>query len=521
MPNGQHRLHSVILLALIALFVAAAPVNASLSSGSHRGQVYEPLGRSTSADTLKPGQKLAPGHSRISSNHLFVLAMQTDGNLVLYRRGYPLWASGTNGHAGAYAVMQTDGNLVVYPAGGGKALWSAGTVGHAGAYAVVQSDGNLVIYSSGGKPLWATGLPETAVLYPGDSLHAGQSITSLNGEFILRMQGDGNLVLYRSTNASHYPLWGSGTDGHPGAWATMQSDGNLVIYPGGGGSALWSSGTVGNHNAIFAIQDDANLVIYTYGFGKALWASNSNTQNSTLHGGDKLTPGQEIVSQNLQYVVVMQGDGNLVIYSHGVALWGSHTDGNPGAWAIMQTDGNLVIYTQSGSAALWSSGTAGHAGAFVGIQPDGNFVIYPASGPPALWATGTGQVSPPQGSDAPTSAQIEAAIAFQQANWARYYPDLCQTLVGDAYPGTHGYDSAILNWQAQVRLGRAHPGDPNAPRGALVFGFGGGNFDPTYGHVGISLGDGTYVSNLQQAPAKFDVRGYLGWAWINSTPGHG
>lgn len=58
----------------------------------------------------------------------YALAMQVDGNLVLYTpfETY-LWASFTGGHAGAYAALQDDGNFVVYDASG-KALWNAGTV---------------------------------------------------------------------------------------------------------------------------------------------------------------------------------------------------------------------------------------------------------------------------------------------------------------------------------------------------------------------------------------------------------
>jgi hypothetical protein len=59
--------------------------------------------------------------------------MQTDGNLVMYRRrdGAAIWSSCTSGHPGAYAEMQTDGNFVVYKSTGGPgkggAPWAIGT----------------------------------------------------------------------------------------------------------------------------------------------------------------------------------------------------------------------------------------------------------------------------------------------------------------------------------------------------------------------------------------------------------
>ncbi len=53
---------------------------------------------------------------------------QTDGNFVLYdTKNHALWNSVTEGHAGAFLAVQADGNLVVYA--GSKALWSSGTNG--------------------------------------------------------------------------------------------------------------------------------------------------------------------------------------------------------------------------------------------------------------------------------------------------------------------------------------------------------------------------------------------------------
>jgi len=84
----------------------------------------------------------------------FDLVMQSDGNLVLYLAGWPLWDAGTHGHPGAWMALQDDGNLVVYSSGD-VPLWSTETHGHPGAHLAVQDDGNMVIYD-GSWPLWAT-----------------------------------------------------------------------------------------------------------------------------------------------------------------------------------------------------------------------------------------------------------------------------------------------------------------------------------------------------------------------------
>ncbi|MGW0198696.1 hypothetical protein [Nonomuraea sp. NPDC003201] len=78
-------------------------------------------------------------------------------------------------------------------------------------------------------------------LGPGEWLLPGQSLTSEGGRFKLVQQAEGNLVFYEGTKA----LWTSPTSGRPGARATMQKEGNLVIY-GADNKPLWSTPTAGN-----------------------------------------------------------------------------------------------------------------------------------------------------------------------------------------------------------------------------------------------------------------------------------
>jgi hypothetical protein len=105
---------------------------------------------------LGAGETLGSNESLASPSGRFTLTMQDDGNLVLYDGATPIWASNTDGHAGATLTMQSDGNLVVYTTGN-SAIFATGTNGHAGADLEVQNDGNVVIYSSNHTALWATG----------------------------------------------------------------------------------------------------------------------------------------------------------------------------------------------------------------------------------------------------------------------------------------------------------------------------------------------------------------------------
>jgi hypothetical protein len=109
---------------------------------------------------------------------------------------------------------------------------------------------------------------------------------------------------------------------------------------------------------------------------------------SVLGVGEGLSAGESLQSVGGQFSLVMQRDGNLVLYtSSSRALWSSGTENNAGASVVMQRDGNLVVYSSS-DRALWASGTENNAGASAVLQRDGNFVIYSASGK-ALWSSGT------------------------------------------------------------------------------------------------------------------------------------
>lgn len=113
------------------------------------------------------------------------------------------------------------------------------------------------------------------------------------------------------------------------------------------------------------------------------------TESNVLGAGQKLLAGQSLAAPNGTYYLLMQGDGNLVVYGPAGALWSSQTQGS-GAYAIMQSDGNLVVYR--GSTPLWWSQTSG-SGARAVMQDDGNFVIYQGSVP--LWYTGGAPATPP------------------------------------------------------------------------------------------------------------------------------
>jgi hypothetical protein len=225
-------------------------------------------------DNIASGQALNAGQSIISRNVMNMLILQTDGNLVLYGSGRPLWWTGTGGSGATKLVMQADGNLVLYRANGTPVWWN-GAGGRGASTAVLQDDGNFVTYiNSSGAPSWFTGTgghPSPIYfgsdrLESGQTLTAGQYIKAQDGRSAITLESNGNLALYAG---GFRVLWTSGTFGSGSSKLAMQSDGNLVLYRANGSPAWWS-GTGGNNNSKAILQTDGNFVIYNNS-GMPIW----------------------------------------------------------------------------------------------------------------------------------------------------------------------------------------------------------------------------------------------------------
>ena len=101
------------------------------------------------ATEARPGQRWEAGK--------YLLHFTGGGNLELWNNASRnlLWQSGTGGREASKLAMQTDGNLVIYDARH-KPVWASGTHGNQSAYLALQTDGNVVIYSRENRPLWQT-----------------------------------------------------------------------------------------------------------------------------------------------------------------------------------------------------------------------------------------------------------------------------------------------------------------------------------------------------------------------------
>jgi hypothetical protein len=223
----------------------------------------------------------------------------------------------------------------------------------------------------------------------GQQLNTNDRLVSPNGKVTLVMQDDGNLVLYRTDTSA--ALWSTNTWGKPVTHAILQTDGNFVCYDAAG-KAYWASNTgfgplVVLHSVV--LQDDGNLNIYDTTTGAALWTSNTfqSWGRDCLVADQQLKINDSVTSLNGRVTLILQGDGNLVIYrtGDGPLLNVSNTSGKPVTHVIMQGDGNLVCYDDAGTA-YWSTNTWGNAGAYARLLEDGTLVVYDATNQ-VLWSS--------------------------------------------------------------------------------------------------------------------------------------
>jgi hypothetical protein len=230
---------------------------------------------------------------------------------------------------------------------------------------IMQYDGNLCMYRvDNGQFLWESGI------HGGDKVH---------------MQEDGDLLMETSFNSGFEITWHTDTGGHPGAILTLRDDGNLIVVDTKG-AVLWASNTAWYTAAPAATSAPAPTLVPTL----APTATTGPVGPARLNANQLLGVNQQLVSSNGKARLLMQSDGNLVLYrvSDNRALWASGTYGKPMTQALMQTDGNFVGYNSGKTIAYWSSHTYGFPGASVVLGDDGNLLVVLPSGA-VLWASNT------------------------------------------------------------------------------------------------------------------------------------
>lgn len=102
--------------------------------------------------------------------------------------------------------------------------------------------------------------------------------------------------------------------------------------------------------------------------------SNQSDQ-PVLSSGETLLRGNYKLSTDKHSSLILQNDGNLVLYRNFVPVWHTSTSGSNASRLTMQNDGNLVLYS-SANQPLWSSNSFSGVQSRLILQNDGNMVIY-------------------------------------------------------------------------------------------------------------------------------------------------
>ena len=114
-----------------------------------------------------------------------------------------------------------------------------------------------------------------------------------------------------------------------------------------------------------------------------------------LFPGEEIKPGEQLVSNNKQFILVYQADGNLVIRDQSKVpvpggpadptwVWDSGSVGHAPGRLAMQGDGNLHLYDLFGNPILRPNGTPFGTmtvsptwkGTLLVLQDDGNLVLF-------------------------------------------------------------------------------------------------------------------------------------------------
>jgi YD repeat-containing protein len=162
----------------------------------------------------------------------------------------------------------------------------------------------------------------------------------------------------------------AGTYGQLGGYAVMQSDGRLAIYSPSN-VLLWASTTAGTGTAnVATLENDGRLIVYSTAWN--LGTSQGQTSGSIAHPAcdigfgvgttGAMGVGSCAVSRNGRYELLMQSDGNLVLYNRSVspmqALWSTNTGLTPLSPTVAMRTlysydalGNLICVEQHGDAA--------------------------------------------------------------------------------------------------------------------------------------------------------------------------
>lgn len=225
-------------------------------------------------------------------------------------------------------------------------------------------------------------------LLAGSSLAPGERLRSRNGAWELVYKPAGNLVLYHKEAT----IYDSQNIYRGGGRLSLDEGGTLSAFARDG-VLEWRQGPAApTFGARLTLYDDGRLelsadhVVY--------WTLSHGAQRSdALRAGQKLAPGQWLLSPNGAYKLTYQTNGNLVVYRRkdDFVPWHSHTDHTIAGRAGLREDGRLVIEAVDGPGRVLSPEVPD---ATLSLRDDGEILI--ANPEFERWSSSRGAL-PPKG----------------------------------------------------------------------------------------------------------------------------
>ena len=242
-------------------------------------------------------------------------------------------------------------------------------------------------------------------LMSGAILKPQEGLASQNGRYRLTMQRTGALVLQVASTGE--PIWSTGSGGHADAYAVMQSDGNLVVYPkrtvrvvgGPPPRALYQTSTYGHDGATLHLLDTGNVVIEDSASDRWLWQSGSGSADlgPRLIATQGLHPLQYMRSPNGAFELTNDGwTGQmrlLAVRSPKCFRWIEPSIGLPASVSALLPDGEFVMLAPV-SHQTWTSMTSGNPNSQLVLGNNGILALTSPSGGVIWRAPASGSPSP-------------------------------------------------------------------------------------------------------------------------------
>ena len=214
----------------------------------------------------------------------------------------------------------------------------------------------------------------TDTLDPCRSLDRGDRMMSAGGDFSLRHEEDGNVVLMNQT--ANKKVWETSTSGFPTTHLILSPDGKLVLY--NASTALWTtkvSQPPGRPCELF-LSPKGELIIRTDN-GEAVWNSRDGECEQLVHdtlvAGKSLAVDEALTSADGNCKLIHQDDGNVVLYEYRNKTWSTNTQDRWTTHFTLEASGNLVLYNEKEK--VWESKTAGCGATHLHLDLDGALVL--------------------------------------------------------------------------------------------------------------------------------------------------